>query len=393
METRSQHAARRGSPRGGRPDASASEDESRPTQRSRSGTPKGKSTARRGRRGAAESAESAGESPPAASKRSGSTKKKRGIAADEMELASQAGLRPGESGAVLDPPLCKRVMIICFGPIPILFAIAAVLNNIAPEHQTREDPVGLGIIVFKLVALIILGVSASRQATSEAAVDEEGDAGLRKKVAAEKVMACALLPGQLCRLRPGSFVPADGKILNSNSKDAWVEVDESVVTGEAIGARRRKQVNDQVLAGSVVMDGELTMEVTHVQSETTFGRNDAKKRSKALRLIRFIALVTTTMAFLGALVCIVVPMGSQQHHKIYDSVYFLLLLVVAMIPVTVPLFTVSGPLITACLCSCVLFYIGLAVLVAYFFVLPKLSAVMELQATPLGSPTRRIPAL
>lgn len=73
-----------------------------------------------------------------------------------------------------------------------------------------------------------------------------------------------LLAGDHVVIRAGEAIPADGVIESGTSS-----VDEALLSGEA--APRRKAVGDPVAAGSVNIDGLITMRVVRTGSDTTLG--------------------------------------------------------------------------------------------------------------------------
>ncbi|MBE7954627.1 heavy metal translocating P-type ATPase [Microbacterium sp. R1] len=76
-----------------------------------------------------------------------------------------------------------------------------------------------------------------------------------------KVAPADLAVGDVVIVRPGSSVPADGKIV-----DGSASMDESMVTGESKTVRR--ETGDQVVAGTVATDSGLRVEVTATGDDT-----------------------------------------------------------------------------------------------------------------------------
>ncbi|MCI2266217.1 heavy metal translocating P-type ATPase [Sediminivirga luteola] len=76
-----------------------------------------------------------------------------------------------------------------------------------------------------------------------------------------KVAPADLAVGDLVIVRPGSAVPADGRIV-----DGSASMDESMVTGESKAVRR--EVGDSVVAGTVATDSGLRVEVTATGDDT-----------------------------------------------------------------------------------------------------------------------------
>ena len=75
------------------------------------------------------------------------------------------------------------------------------------------------------------------------------------------VAPAALTVGDVVIVRPGSSVPADGRII-----DGSASMDESMVTGESKTVRR--ETGEQVVAGTVATDSGLRVEVTAIGDDT-----------------------------------------------------------------------------------------------------------------------------
>lgn len=78
-----------------------------------------------------------------------------------------------------------------------------------------------------------------------------------------KVPVTTLTIGDRLLVKPGERIPADGSIIKGFSA-----IDESAISGEPIPVS--KAVGDEVFAGTVNMNGAITMEMTKPNSETLF---------------------------------------------------------------------------------------------------------------------------
>lgn len=78
----------------------------------------------------------------------------------------------------------------------------------------------------------------------------------------ETVTVAELAVGDVVLVRPGSRVPADGKVV-----DGQAEVDESMITGESRPVPKAE--GDSVAAGTVATDDAIRVEITAVGDETT----------------------------------------------------------------------------------------------------------------------------
>lgn len=76
-----------------------------------------------------------------------------------------------------------------------------------------------------------------------------------------KLAPAELVLGDVVIVRPGASVPADGKIV-----DGSASMDESMVTGESQPVRR--EIGEQVVAGTVATDSGLRVEVTAIGEDT-----------------------------------------------------------------------------------------------------------------------------
>ncbi|HBX80677.1 MAG TPA: heavy metal translocating P-type ATPase [Propionibacteriaceae bacterium] len=76
------------------------------------------------------------------------------------------------------------------------------------------------------------------------------------------VAPASLRVGDVVLVRPGSTIPADGRVIQGRAS-----VDESMVTGESRAVRR--ETGDVVVAGTVATDSALRVEVTATGDETT----------------------------------------------------------------------------------------------------------------------------
>lgn len=79
----------------------------------------------------------------------------------------------------------------------------------------------------------------------------------------EKIHVSKLSIGDLILVKPGERVPSDGKIIRGQST-----LDEAAITGESIPVS--KGTSDEVFAGTVNLNGALTVEITKHNHETLF---------------------------------------------------------------------------------------------------------------------------
>jgi Cd2+/Zn2+-exporting ATPase len=118
--------------------------------------------------------------------------------------------------------------------------------------------------------------------------------------------------GDVVVVRPGERIPMDGKVAVGSSY-----VDQAAVTGESIPVR--KQIGDEVFAGTMNQNGVLEIEVDRPASETMLSKiicsveeAQAKKTSYQRFSDAFGKYYTPAMFVLGVLVAVIPPLFFDQ---------------------------------------------------------------------------------
>jgi len=126
----------------------------------------------------------------------------------------------------------------------MVIGTAVVLNTILGFYQEMKAERSLEAL--------------SKMLTPKAKVIRDGE---RRMVEAEEVV-----PGDICVLELGERVPADGKIVDSNS----FSVSEAILTGESVPVRKGK--GKEVFMGTTVSSGWSLMEVVKTGDKTAVGK-------------------------------------------------------------------------------------------------------------------------
>jgi Cu2+-exporting ATPase len=114
-----------------------------------------------------------------------------------------------------------------------------------------------------------------------------------------------LVTGDVVLIKPGEKVPADGVVASGSAN-----VDESLISGESTPVR--KHADDEVVAGSICLDGSLTVTLTRVGEHSTIGQiqnliaEAQKTKPRSQRLADKAAGVLTLVAGVTALVTLLV---------------------------------------------------------------------------------------
>src|SRR5699024_1708915 len=164
--------------------------------------------------------------------------------------------------------------------VPIAIAITAVYVSSAYQAIAMQ-----GEVYFESVTMLVFFLLTGRYLEMRArhhAVDN-ADALIRltptfaerrlTNGTLEQVAVLELVPGDIVQVAEGAHVPADGTLLNKHTL-----LDESLLSGEA--SARRRQQNDTIIAGSLVLEGPIEIAVTQV-GQNTFLANLASLSTQA----------------------------------------------------------------------------------------------------------------
>lgn len=141
-----------------------------------------------------------------------------------------------------------------------------------------------------------------------------------------------LVPGDQIRVRSGDLVPADCTI-----SDGSVEVDQSALTGESAVVRRTG--GEAIYSASTVRRGEATATVTATGAKSYYGRTAELVRSARsvghLDQLLF-AVVRRLVTIDAVLAAVLVAFALWNRADLFVLIPFLLVLVIATVPVTMP---------------------------------------------------------
>ncbi|HQJ50906.1 MAG TPA: plasma-membrane proton-efflux P-type ATPase [Anaerolineae bacterium] len=147
-----------------------------------------------------------------------------------------------------------------------------------------------------------------------------------------------LVPGDVVRVRPGDFVPADLKLVTGT-----LSVDQSTLTGESMEAE--KFTNDALYSGSVVRRGEATAVVTLTGGSTYYGRTTelvqlARPRLHSEEVVD--RVVRYLFVIVAVLLAVATAFAVARGAPLIDMLPLALVLLLGAVPVALPvMFTVS----------------------------------------------------
>jgi H+-transporting ATPase len=216
------------------------------------------------------------------------------------------------------------------GAIPYMIMAAAVISAILGHYPT------LIIILVLLVMNAVVGFREEYQAGNVIAA-------LKEKLAVQAtvcrdghwsgVQARELVPGDVVRLRIGAIIPADAKLLAGDP----IQVDQSALTGESLPVEHK--AGDAVYSGTIVKQGEVDALVYATGSNSYYGKTahlveSAKTVSHLQQAIMKIADYLLVVAVVLAL--LIVAVAFARHDPMLEVLQFVLVLIVAAVPVAMP---------------------------------------------------------
>jgi H+-transporting ATPase len=217
-----------------------------------------------------------------------------------------------------------------WGPIPIMIITAAVLSAVL-----RHWP-DLGIILALLVVNAVVGFREEYQAGNAIAALKQKlavQANVRRDGKWATIPARELVPGDIVRLRIGSIIPADAKLLEGD----LVQVDQSALTGESLPVEHKP--GDAVYSGSILKQGEIDAVVYGTGENTYYGKTAqlvqaAHTRSHLQLAILKIADYLLVIAVLLAI--LIIGVAISRHQPFLEVLQFALVLTIAAVPVAMP---------------------------------------------------------
>jgi H+-transporting ATPase len=223
-----------------------------------------------------------------------------------------------------------KFLLYFWGPIPVMIMIAAMLSGLL--HRWPD----LGVILALLVMNGIVGFREEFQAGNAVAALKAKlavRANVRRDGKWSNIPARELVPGDIIRLRIGSIIPADAKLLEGDP----VQVDQSALTGESLPVEHK--AGDTVYSGSILSHGEIDAIVYATGKDTYYGKTTqlveaAQTRSHLQRAVLKIADYLIVIAI--SLAVLIIGVALFRHDPILQVLQFALVMTIAAVPVAMP---------------------------------------------------------
>lgn len=225
-------------------------------------------------------------------------------------------------------PIARRAVAAAFAGIPFTIETLMTIAAVGAVVIDASEEAAAVVFLF-LVGELLEGIAAGRARASiqsltnlvpKTALLEEGGR-------TTEVQADTLVVGAIILVRPGDRIPADGTVIEGAS-----DVNEAPVTGESTPSR--KEVDDNVFAGTINGEAVLRVRVTAAASDNTIARvvklveEAQESKSPTERFIdRFSKYYTPGVLIVGALVATVPPLvaGASWSEWVYKGLAVLLI--------------------------------------------------------------------
>ena len=210
-----------------------------------------------------------------------------------------------------------------------------------------EYPEGIAVMLFYQVGELFQSMAVDKSRRSIASLmDIRPDyANVKRGDELVKVDPDEVQIGDIIVIKPGEKVPLDGKVIEGSSM-----VDTSALTGESVP--REIEVGNDILSGTININGLITAEVTKEYGESTVSKildlveNASSKKSQSEQFItKFARYYTPIVVILAAIIAIVPPLvieGATFGDWVYRALTFLVVSCPCALVVSIPLSFFGG---------------------------------------------------
>ncbi len=230
-----------------------------------------------------------------------------------------------------------RLFTFFWGPIPWMIEIAAVLSGYL---ERWPDLIMILALLFINAALGFFQEFKANNAIEALKSKLALKARVLRDGKWQNIEAKLLVPGDIISVKLGNTIPADIKLISGE----YLSVDQSSLTGESLPVD--KKVGDTAYSGTTAKLGEMTGEVTETGLNTFFGKTaklvaTAKSKSHfqiaVLKIGHFLIFLTLGIAaILLTLSLVRIDVTHTLHGSMGNLIIFLLVLIIAGIPVALP---------------------------------------------------------
>lgn len=210
-----------------------------------------------------------------------------------------------------------------------------------------EYPEGVAVMLFYQIGELFqdYAVNRSRNSITDLMDIRPDFANVKKDETIQKKDPDEVKVGDIIIIKAGEKVPLDGKVI-----DGFSTIDTSALTGESLP--REIEPGNNILSGSVNLNGVITVEVTKEYEDSTVSKildlveNASSKKSTSEKFItKFARYYTPIVVILAAVLAILPPLiidGATFNDWIYRSLSFLVVSCPCALVISIPLSFFGG---------------------------------------------------
>ncbi|ANI89835.1 metal-transporting ATPase [Arachidicoccus ginsenosidimutans] len=226
----------------------------------------------------------------------------------------------------------KRIFKRFWSPIPWMIEAAALLSAIAGKW---DDFIIILILLLVNVAVDFFQEAKALNALKALKGRLAKKALVKRDGAYSEIESRLVVPGDIIKIKIGDIVPADCVAVNGS----YLQVDQAALTGESLPAN--KKTGDEIYGNSIAKMGEMEAVITATAMNTFFGKSAALvikatkvQKSHFQKAVLKIGNGLIVLTIFLAVILIIVSLF--RHDPTLEVLRFILVLVVASIPVALP---------------------------------------------------------
>ncbi len=228
--------------------------------------------------------------------------------------------------------ILRRILKRLWGPIPGMIEAAAILSALARKWEDLAI-----ILVLLCVNVIVDFVQESKALNVLKALKATlaRTALVKRDGKFQSIESRLIVPGDLVKLKIGDIIPADAVLTTGQ----YVQIDQAALTGESLPVTRHP--GERVYGNSIIKMGEMEALVTETGLRTYFGKTaslvvQAEKRQQSHLQKAVIRIGNHLIGLTLILAVLLVTVSLFRHDPFLEVSRFILVLVVASIPVALP---------------------------------------------------------
>ena len=257
----------------------------------------------------------------------------KGLSAAEV-AASREKFGPNSFDSKKENPLLMLFASLVKEPMIILLLLASLLYFIAGD---MEDAIFMVAAIILVAAISIYQDSRSRNALEKLRQYSQPDANVIRDGQLQKIKTEEIVVGDIVQVSEGNFLPADGKILQSND----FSVNESILTGESFSVFKSAVAEDaNLFSGTIATGGLAIFEVNAVGNQTKIGQIGKRIESisnEKSPLEKQVTSFVKKMVIIGGVAFVIVWIFNYlRNPSLIDSLLKALTLAMSILPEEIP---------------------------------------------------------